>query len=236
MGARFYARGPRKPDRTRYRHQLLSPASLPVVAASTQDAVSTPDHTLTASSRRIALLCPGPSLRTTWIDALFEKFNLVIAINDAAWLYRHHWIVGSDRHILQPVLDGQKPRPLIGALTNRAYGPRFQAIGLQYVRPETFNPNGPLGKRHTSYSMVAAVWFALRQCGPQGVVEIHGFDASPDPSITGIDRHGSHKGARWRDEAQRLRMVWDASRIRSMGNAASWLLDFVAGKRDTFGP
>lgn len=187
----------------------------------------------------MAILACGPSVRETWTDEFFDDFPIVIAVNDAAWPrpgtddrpFRHHWVVGSDAHILTPILKGERPRPHTGALTNRAYGPQFERLGLLYVRPHTFNKGGPLGARHTSYSFVAAVWFALENAGPLGHVHIHGFDASVTPSVTGIDKNHSHKNARWRAEADLLRMVWDDSRITNYGRASTLLLDHIAGRK-----
>lgn len=224
-----------RPDRSRYRHQLRgvvyyaprAPAVMvpPLVPPSPESCAHG------AQDRRVAVLCCGPSVRETWSELQFQHCATVIAVNDAGQLFDHHWIVGSDGHILKPILEGKSRRPLIGALTNRAWVERFKSVGLQAIRPDTFDQNGPFGKGHTSYSFVAALWFALKEAGPWGQVHIHGFDASSTPSVTGIDRFHSHKPSRWRQEADKLRVIWDAARIVNHGRAPGWLLDFLAGRR-----
>lgn len=214
--------------------QFHGPA-LPPFAVLAQDA-GAPEYPLTP---RVAVLACGPSIRETWDDREdFTKFDLVVAINDAPWPrpgtndrpLRHHWIAASDAHILKPVLEGKVLRPMVGALTNRGFGPQFEKQGLKWIRPHTFSPDGPLGKKHTSYSFVAAVWFALRAAGPTGTVDIHGFDASQTPSITGIDKAHSHKNARWRSEAELLKIIWDERRIVNHGKVSQSLLAQLAGR------
>lgn len=195
-----------------------------------------PLKALPVAGRLVAVLLPGPSLREMWREDLFPAFAEVIAVNDAAWLFAHHWIVGSDRHILQPVLDGEQRRPLAGALTNGAWGPRFEAIGLRWRRPATMVDQGPLGKGHTSYSMVAAVWAALEFAGSGGHVHLYGYDAAIGPSVTGIDKAASHRNARWREEAKKLAVIWDRNRITVHGRVAPGILAFVEGRQREWAP
>lgn len=234
MPASFYGRKP-KIDRSRYRHQLYGSVyyapRAPAVMVPPLEAPPASGRPGGPQNRRVAILCCGPSVRETWSELMFPSFDCVIAVNDAGQLFAHHWIVGSDGHILKPILEGVNRRPLVGALTNRAWVGRFQAIGLQAIRPDTFDQNGPFGRAHTTYSFVAALWFALKEAGPYGHVHVHGFDASQTPSVTGIDRFHSHRPARWRQEAEKLKVLWDASRITNHGKAPGWLLDFLCGRK-----
>lgn len=231
VSADYFAHQPRDPNRRRYARQLESRDAL--------SAFDVPARALTIAGPQtaeeracvppVALLCCGPSLKDTWDDTRdFPCHSIVIAVNDAGWLNRHHWLCFSDKHIIDPIWAKKYAPPIVGCLTNKAFCGQASAHGLQAIRPETFHDGKALTKG-TSYSMVAAVWWAVKQAKALGtVVHLHGYDCSHTPSVAGIDRHGSHAPARWRSEATFLRQVWDKS-IVCHGRAPKGMLDYLNG-------
>ena len=65
---------------------------------------------------RIAVLCPGPSLKTSWNDGKAKEFDAVVAVTTAAWRYRCDWLVASDAHVFNP--EKLRRLPCMGYVTH----------------------------------------------------------------------------------------------------------------------
>lgn len=169
------------------------------------------------SGKRVALLCPGLSLNVRWPDAIEADFDLIVAVNTAAWRFTCDWLVFSDRHIIAPMHEGAKHWPRVGVVTNG-----------QHVVPETLRrEKAPLGyweSPHLTQAMKAlaqtqgytecawtfpsALIFAQLQAGTDGEVHVFGFDATTDKMDAGGWAGGYHEPARWLREMPWIRLAW----------------------------
>lgn len=80
---------------------------------------------------KIAVLACGPSL-VRHFNPQRERFDLVIAVNSAGWLYACDWLAFSDRHIIHPILDGNYDKPRVGLLTNTGWKADAIDAGLEW--------------------------------------------------------------------------------------------------------
>lgn len=70
-----------------------------------------------AGELRVAILCPGPSLRETWPEGgRLDGFDLVLAVNNAAEWAPCEWWVSNDAHPLKTY----QGKPSVGICTNGA--------------------------------------------------------------------------------------------------------------------
>lgn len=179
-------------------------------------------------SRRIALLFGGPSLLQDWPGP--EGFDEIVAVNGAAWLVSCDYAVGVDHAIVNPILDGTKPRPRVAMVTyesmyRRHRGKLIGRNGVAFVEIPRVS-----GTNVKSYTAPRALLFALRRCGPRGMVSIFGMDFSGEPvDVAGVP--GTHNGQRWRQEAEVLRLVWDLERIVAVqGKIDPGRLAYIQGR------
>lgn len=189
---------------------------------------------------RVALLCPGPSLPRRWDDLLFDDYDSVIGINTAGHRYLVHWLAGSDQHIIKPVLDGTKPRPLVGLITNPTYGVQgVKRCGLKWI-PQPLADKQTVRETHSlaatklkavlcAYTMPNALSVALRQAAG-GTVDVYGFDCAESLDFSG--QRGDHTRNRWRIELVWLRSVWRPEQISIHADASQAVRDFVESKTD----
>jgi hypothetical protein len=179
---------------------------------------------------RVALLCTGPSLPEGWHDDFFPDYGCVIALNTAGHRYTHHWLCGADKHILMPMLTRQTGvnRPLIGVITNSAYGREAVKQGLKWMntplqKPEETVKAFPIstaGKqgRICAYSMPNALHIAYQQAAGGGV-DIYGMDCS-EHTLDFSGQKGDHSRNRWIQETSWLREMWRPAHTVIYGRAS----------------
>lgn len=162
----------------------------------------------------VAILCPGPSLKTLWNEKLFEEYEEVVAVNTAGHVYRHHWLAAVDRHVILPFLDGKIPLPKLGFLTHKSWIARlkkyseltFHLCGPYFgddIRPECekfFKTN------RCGYTFPNALWFARSRYKTQSI-HVYGFDcAIGKPDICNVT--GDRKRNRFLLELNWIKEYW----------------------------
>ena len=175
---------------------------------------------------KIAILCPGPTLPSTWCDDFFPEFDLVVGVNTAAHHYRTHYLVGKDPHVLRPVFDKKVPRPLCGLVTARAWMAKTALLGMKWhpfplnrVRCLAAAPYvcKAVNSDVCGYSFPNALQFAY-DYGAKSI-DVHGFDQARQP-LDFSGQKGDHSENRWLKETLWLRVLW-ASWIVNHGRAPS---------------
>ena len=88
----------------------------------------------------IAVLCTGPSVKTTWQDGRFSEFQLVVAINNVADKHtpgkriRHHCQAHFDRFsTVRPTSPNRIPREMFASFEDSPY----KKLGCNYTFPNT---------------------------------------------------------------------------------------------------
>lgn len=164
---------------------------------------------------KVAVLACGPSLLKHFNAR--EHFDLVIAVNTAGWLYACDWLAFSDKHIIDPVIAGEHPKPRVGLLTNSGWFTSASAMGLQWqtlplydyrlknLTPEMAGLCIEQGMTECGYTFPNALFFAK-----QNATEVHvfGFDcAMTVEDVAGVKGHHTRK--RWLCELPWVKAVWD---------------------------
>ena len=176
-----------------------------------------------------ALLCPGPSLPTTWHDDIFDDFGMVVGVNTVAKVFRVHYMFGVDRHIVTPVLERKQKMPEIALVTSRVYcGKAMQSkIGTilidRILGPKSDPKRPPVV---CAWTMPNALKFCLDNAKR---VEIHGMDFAAGDDFSG--QRGCHKPIRWHQESDWLKKVWVKDRITVYGRVPQVVLEYIAGER-----
>jgi len=192
-------------------------------------------------SQRVALLCPGPSLREVYCDDMFEEFEAVIAVNTAGWLFFHHWLAFLDRHVWTPVREKRLNvhLPLVGILSNNAFCDEAAPMGWKAEPMPSYYGVGVSeeAKRLTSrekmpFTMPNALEFALKRF-PQARVTVFGMDYAVNQPCAGNVK-GDRSVKRFSDEAIWLRSVWNEARIEVEGRASQALLDYLCRRRESW--
>jgi hypothetical protein len=178
---------------------------------------------------KVAVLAPGPSLYSRYDPS--ERFDLVIAINTAGWLYPCDWLAFSDTHIISPIRDGDIRPPTIGYLTNKgqaanltsspANTPRIEILPLYDHRSPHLSPAmrelaKSQGMTECGYTFPNALHFALMQ----GATALHifGFDcAEQEEDVAGVK--GYHTPKRWATELPWVRLVLQGANFTLHGDA-----------------
>lgn len=156
---------------------------------------------------KVAVLACGPSLVRKYTP--HEKFDLIVAVNSAGWLYPCDWLAFSDRHIIQPVFAGEYPKPTVGLLTNKGWKDDAARHGLEWAplpiydyRLKNLTPAMAglcieQGMTECGFTFPNALFFA----GQQNPSEVHvfGFDcAMTVEDVAGVK--GYHTRKRWLSE------------------------------------
>lgn len=189
---------------------------------------ATPAQTV---SRKVALLCGGHSLPDHWNADVATGYDFVIAINGACFMFPCDYAVAVDRNVVLKILATPARHPRVALLTYAAkmYLKEARKAGVPVVPIENI-PNKPDGTRHKSYTMPRALQWALRQCGPDGGVDLFGVDMSDvGNDVAGLKSHNN--ALRWKQEAECLRVVWDARVGRVLGRLHNARLEFLRGER-----
>jgi hypothetical protein len=183
---------------------------------------------------KVALLCPGPSIRETWSDAKFPEYDLVVAVNTAGWFYKCHWLAFADKGVGTPIFEGERPKPISGVLVaSTAHIVRANRCGIGTralrceTRPGVHEPS--LRGCHTcGFTMPNALKFALDACEKwdDRNVDIYGMDWSQTNGVA-VLASDDHSLKRWRREATWLRYFWQP-RIQVFGRCSRGLLWYVA--------
>lgn len=190
---------------------------------------------------RVALLCSGPSLGSTWhgpvksdAPAYYRRgFDVVIAVNRAAWAVTCDWCAFVDTAILEHAA------PKLGFITHRNHplGGR-QRHPLPWYEFEAAIPSALRMEQCSNvcaYTTPSALIVAGHFAGPNGEIEIHGMDCSPVPEkdCGGWTQPGSHGPSRWRRELPWLRGARAAISqvpVSYVGRAHQTVIDYIEGK------
>lgn len=181
--------------------------------------------------RRVALLCGGLSLPEHWNAEVAKGYDLVVAVNGACFRFACDYAVIVDSPVVRRLLKAREHHPRVALVTYaRAYGREARQAGVQLRMAENI-PANPDGSPRKSYSMPRALMFALKLCGPGGVVDVFGCDMSDGGhDVAGLN--GDHGPIRWKQEADCLRLVWDARRVeRVFGQLRNDRLEYLRGER-----
>lgn len=192
--------------------------------------------------KTVALLCPGPSLPEFWKEEKFEQYDLVVAVNGVARMFRCHWTCGTDKLIAE-LIDGKTGlRPACGFVTNKRNGAAALANGFAVVNPDPYyGVNMPRGLAiprencpdRCGYTMPNALWFALREA-QGGQVDVYGMDFAVNRDDCDGTK-GAHTAVRFRIEAAWLRGWWKPS-IRVFSTAKPGLLAYLRRERSDWTP
>jgi len=192
---------------------------------------------------RIALLAAGPSLPEVYCDEFMDDYELIVAVNTAGWKFTHHWLFAFDRQIFTPVFE-RKPGvclPLVGVQTNKPHreeavrlGWRAEIPGPYYGLGLTAEQRARAGTERCIFTFPNALRFCLSRF-PRASLDIYGMDyAIGKPCVGGAS--GDRGEKRFRREALWVREFWEEERITVYGRAKRELLDFLAGRCDTWSP
>lgn len=188
---------------------------------------------------KIAVLACGPSLVKHFNTR--ERFDLVIAVNTAGWLYACDWLAFSDRHIIDPVAAQEYDWPRRGLLTNTGWQSAAKALGLEWrplpiydYRLKNLTPAMAglcieQGMTECGFTFPNALFFA----GTFKPRELHvfGFDcAMTEADVAGVK--GSHNRKRWTSELPWIREVLKPiERVTLRCEASDKVKAWVIGKR-----
>lgn len=196
-----------------------------------------PDRPQKASGT-IALLCCGPSLPEVWSNERFDEYQIVVAVNTAAWRYKCHWLCASDAHVFAPLWGGSHPLPLLGVIANEPRGKEAKLRGLRTIPlrlqgPEWLKGTGrrPPNSVQCGFTMPNALAWCLSQT--TGMIDIFGCDFST-ALLDFAGQKGNHDAVRWQRESAWLRVIWEPERIRVFGRLAPSVLDYLSRRTDTF--
>jgi hypothetical protein len=188
---------------------------------------------------KIAVLACGPSL-VRHFDTR-ERFDLVIAVNTAGWLYACDWLAFSDKHIIDPVLAGDYEKPRAGLLSNKGWRDYAEAIGLRWeplplydwrlknLTPEMCDLCIGQGMTECGFTFPNALHFAgLHGCMFGDQVHVFGFDcAMIEGDVAGVK--GYHNRKRWLSELPWIREVWNPKWLARC-EAHPLVIEYVSGK------
>jgi hypothetical protein len=113
---------------------------------------------------KVAVLCPGPSLREAWRSKWAGQYDKVIAVNRAAIGYQCDWWVFLDAWIFCSFGLPYKPQ----IFTTRACASKIKRTGDNTDRfmghdrtwVDDCRPNGPVGGNWSTYSSTTALMLA----------------------------------------------------------------------------
>ncbi len=144
---------------------------------------------------KIAVLCPGPSLASSWGDG-HQHYDCRIAVNRAILLHRCEWWSAGDWTMLQDV-DG---RPTIGicAQDDTVRLARGGSLIPQMRMPQQFVGWSELPQRNPGYSMVAALALAVHLGGTQ--IDVYGDDKQGTQDWDGQSAGKNRGEQRWAKE------------------------------------
>jgi hypothetical protein len=166
--------------------------------------------------KRVALLCPGPSLNDTWPRERESDYDLVVAVNTAGWRYTCDWLVFADRHIPERIRADGLHWPRIGAVTNGAHSLpdgliRYPApLGFrqsQWLTPAMRELAEKQGYSECPWTFPSALVFA-QHMARHGSVHVFGYDATTDKVDAGGWAGGYHNPPRWERETPWIRLAW----------------------------
>lgn len=180
-----------------------------------------------APGRRIALLVGGLSLRDHWNAERAAQFDLVVAVNGAAFVFPCDYAALVDRPIvLRLIKHGPHPRKALLTYA-KAYRNRF--LSKQELASVTMIEIPTVGPRQKSYTMPRALLFCYGLAGASGSIEIFGMDfRATGHDVAGIK--GYHEPKRWMQEATVLRSVWRKNIVAVHGAIAADKLAFIKGE------
>jgi hypothetical protein len=187
--------------------------------------------------KRVACLACGPSLPFCWGQVKGERWDAVVAVNTAGWLYACDWLAFADPPIAAPILAGECDAPRAGYLTHprtplpspgaRAAFPLKQpGVICRYAE---FLPHGedPLCCAYT-FPNALAFSCGLAALLP-GEVHVYGMDfAAQQGDVCGVG--GDHKLGRWLSELPWIKHAWYLLTPTAHGNAPGAVVAWLENK------
>jgi hypothetical protein len=188
---------------------------------------------------KVALLASGPSLKLLWDEALAAKYDRILAVNRAGWLFPCHWLAFVDSAILKGLPANRHPS--LGYITHKNHnlpeGARrlpltWYSKELKAVPPLVQTDMGDDACAYTFPSALLAADSLANSTGyQQGSIDIYGFDAVTAADCADWTQPGSHGAGRWYIELRWLHHVWPrlTSRVTHHGNAPHVVRDYLSG-------
>ena len=174
-----------------------------------------------APGKRVALLVNGPSLSRVWDDGKTGNFDVVVAMNTAAWLFPCDYMVATDSPLIKGVTNEGRQRPRKAMVCYPVHQTRLSQMGIPWINI----PNVPKVK---PFTFPRAILFALELAG-NGTVELFGVDWS-DTKVDAAGVKGDHGPERWQKEADAVVKVWDRRIVAVHGELAANRLAFFKGE------
>jgi hypothetical protein len=170
----------------------------------------------------VALLVNGPSLTKIWTDDYASNFEVIVAMNTAAWMFPHDYWVATDKPLIKEGFQkGVKPRKgMVCYAANKMEATRY---GIPWLEIPTIPKVKP-------FTFPRAIIFSLAQAGANGTLTIFGVDWTDSPTDV-AGQKGWHTDERWKTEAAILRQIWDKRIIWVHGVISDAKLDFFASRR-----
>jgi hypothetical protein len=158
--------------------------------------------------KRIAVLCPGPSLRTTWPYYALDNYDLVIGVNHVGCEVDYQ--VASDWQ----TLDTLRHHPRLGWVVPKATLFYHPNIGPRVITYESFATVLPMTPPQCNFSGIAAL--VVASTFHAKIVDVYGMDlvATPEP---GRDE------ARFRRERQHVSETLDKIRCIPFAPEYRWV-------------
>lgn len=120
---------------------------------------------------KIAILSSGPSLLEYWRDADYSRFDTVIAVNFAGFLFKHHWFSFWEDWVLDT--------PLESPAMNKTVSRIAPLTGYIVPRPHpTLEPClvMPMLMGASSYTATEVIRYVVKQSTPEATIDIFGLD------------------------------------------------------------
>ena len=188
----------------------------------------------TPQPKRIAVLACGPSLKVGWHENKAKGFDVVVAVNTAAWRYSCDWLVFSDLHVIE---RGTPPRG--GFVTCTPHGVELGLktmplpigeLNTDYLTPAMRAIAEEQGMGQCNWTLPNALRFAAEEW-PGCEVTLFGFDCSEEPCVGGVNAPGSHDAGRWAKELPWVRECFRMGNVRLDGScrASQMVREYLAG-------
>ena len=160
---------------------------------------------------KIAILSSGASLPEHWQDDYFERYESVIAVNFAGFLFRHHWFSFwenwlLDAELVSPSLNRTVLRiePLEGYIVPRP----FETEKACWVMPMLVGAS--------SFTATEVIRFVVKRASADACIDIFGMDLQG--SVDCLGRTGANRTVeRWQQERDFVRPLIADPRVTVFG-------------------